>query len=68
VREHSACPVRQVLFSERVALPDRRGGSVEATCLIAREIGAPPGAKHIEWGLLSSRTVASLKDAVELIE
>lgn len=36
--------------------------------MIAREIGAPAGAKPIEWRLLTNREVGTLAAAIELIE
>lgn len=39
-----------------------------ATCLIAREIDAPAGAKPIKWRLLTNRAAATLASAVELID
>lgn len=60
--------VCQELYAQRVTLSDRRRGTVEITCLIAREVGAPPGVKAIEWRLLTNRAADTLEAAVELID
>jgi Transposase Tn5 dimerisation domain/Transposase DNA-binding len=67
-RGRTARSVRQQLYAQRIALPDGRGATFEVTCLIAREIGAPPGVKPIEWRLLSNRVAATLAAVVELID
>jgi hypothetical protein len=41
--------VRQQLRVRKVELPAGKGKTVSATCIIAREIDAPVGAKPIEW-------------------
>lgn len=64
----AAREVRQELYAQRVSLSDGRGGSLEVTCLVAREIGAPPGVKPIEWRLLTNRTAETLGAVVELID
>jgi len=60
--------VRQQLWMERVTLPAGKGKMVVATCLVAREVGAPAGTKPIEWRLLTNREVADVNDAIELID
>lgn len=60
--------VRQQLWAKRVALPAGRGTTVEATCIIAREIDAPPGVEPIEWRLLTNRTATTLDELIELID
>ncbi len=60
--------VRQQLWVRQVDLPAGKGKTVSVTCLIAREIDAPTGAKPIEWRLLTNRKASTLADAVELIE
>ena len=67
-RGRVAREVRQELYAQRVTLSDGRRGTLEVTCLIAREIGAPPGVKPIEWRLLTNRTAETLEAAVELID
>jgi hypothetical protein len=67
-RDRPARPVRQEVYCQRVALPDRRGATVDVTCLIAREIDAPPGVKPIEWRLLTNRAATTLEAAAELID
>jgi hypothetical protein len=60
--------VRQQLWVRRVELRAGKGQTVCATCIIAREIDAPVGAKPIEWRLLTNRAVGALTEAVELID
>ena len=67
-RGRTAREVRQALYAERVSLSDGRRGTFEVTCLVAREIGAPPGVKPIEWRLLTNRTAETLEAVVELID
>jgi hypothetical protein len=45
-----------------------KGTTVAATCVVAREIDAPPDAVPIEWRLLTNRTIDSDTDAVALID
>ncbi len=49
-------------------LPDGKGGFVSASCIVARETSPPAGEKAIEWRLLSNRPVATLEQAIELIQ
>ena len=67
-RGRTAREVRQELYAQCVALSDGRRGTFEVTCLVAREIGAPPGVKPIEWRLLTNRSAATLEAVVELID
>ena len=60
--------VRQKLWVQRVDLPAGKGKTVAATSIIAREFDAPAGVKPIEWRGLTSRSEASLDDAIELID
>ncbi len=60
--------VRQQLWARKVELPAGKGKTVGATCIIAREIDAPPGAKPIEWRLLTNREAGTPEAAVELID
>lgn len=60
--------VRQEVRCRRVGLRSAEGGRLEATCLIAREIQAPPGVKPVEWRLLTNREVATFEAAVALID
>ena len=60
--------IRQTLYVRCVELPDGRGGTIPVRCLIAKELGAPPGQQAIEWRLLTNRTVATLDDAAQLID
>jgi len=67
-RGRTAREVRQALYAQRLTLSDGRRGTVEVTCLIAREIGAPPGVKPIEWRLLTNREAETLEAVAELID
>lgn len=60
--------VRQQLWARKVELPAGKGKTVSATCIIAREIDAPEGAKPIEWRLLTNRDAATPEAIVELID
>jgi hypothetical protein len=63
-----ACTVRQQLWARRIELNAGKGKMVTATCIVAREYGAPAGVKPIEWRLLTNRVAASAARVVELIE
>lgn len=63
-----ARPVRQQVWSSRVKLKAGPRDQLEATCVIAREIGAPAGVKPVEWRLLTNREAASFEAAAELID
>lgn len=67
-RGRRARTVRQRLYMRRIELGDGRGGKLEATCLIAQEIGAPAGTKPVEWRLLTNREAVGLEAAVELVD
>lgn len=67
-RGRRARAVHQELYVQRVRIADRQGGSVDVTCLIARERGAPDGVKPVEWRLLTNRLVETLEAAAELID
>lgn len=56
--------------ARRVELPAGRNKTVSATCIVAREYGAPADVKPIEWRLLTNRVAAAADaDAVsELID
>ncbi|WP_197386457.1 IS4 family transposase [Ralstonia pseudosolanacearum] len=60
--------VRQHVWLRRVELPADQGQRVTATCLVAREFGAPAGTKPIEWRLLTNRAATTLQEAIELID
>lgn len=60
--------VRQQLWARRVELNAGKGTTMVVTCVIAREYGAPPGVKPIEWRLLTNRSATSVAQAAELID
>lgn len=60
--------VRQQLWARRVSLSAGTAGTVSATCIVAREIGAPAGTKPVEWRLLTNREAPTADDVVELID
>jgi hypothetical protein len=64
---HKAREVHQEFYAKRCAISDRQGGKLEVTCVIAREIGAPPGVKPIEWRLVTNREAITFEAVVELI-
>ena len=45
-----------------------KGGKIPATCLIATEVGAPPGTEPVCWRLLTNRSATTLEQAIELID
>lgn len=67
-RGRTARAVHQELYAQRITFSDGQRGTLEVTCLVAREIGAPPGVKPIEWRLLTNRTAETLDAVVELID
>ena len=60
--------IRQTLHAQSVKLPDGQGGTMPVTCVIAREAGAPPEQKAIEWRFLTNREVVTLEEAAQLID
>ena len=67
-RGRKARQVAQEVRAQRVVLPDRQGGQLEVTCLIASEVNAPTGAKPVVWRLLTNRAATTLQAAVELVD
>ena len=67
-RGRSPREVRQQLYAQCLSLADGRGGRLELTCMIAREIDAPPGVTPIEWRLLTNRSADTLEAVAELID
>jgi hypothetical protein len=60
--------VRQQLWARRVELNAGKGKAVLATCIVAREYGAPAGIKPVEWRLLTNRIATSAAEVAELID
>lgn len=60
--------VRQRLYIQRVSIKDGEKATVEMTCIIAREVGAPKGIKPVEWRLLTNRLAETLEEVVGLID
>ena len=60
--------VEQGLGAQRVTLPDRQGGHLDVTCLIACRINAQAHAKPVVWRFLTNRTAATLDAAALLID
>lgn len=60
--------VRQQLWARRVDVPAGKSGPVSTTCIVAREIAAPPGTKPLEWRLLTNRAAPALAGVLELID
>ena len=67
-RGRKARRIEQELRAQRVEIPDRQGGSIEVTCLIASEVNAPAGAKPVVWRLLTNRAAPTLEAAAELVD
>lgn len=63
-----ARPVSQQIFVKRVILPDGKGGTVQAHCLIAKEIDPPAGEEAVVWRLLTNRDISTPEAAIELID
>jgi hypothetical protein len=66
--DQKARKVRQQLWARALEISNGKGGTVAVTCVVAREIGAPKGAKPVEWRLLTNRAAPALEDAIELID
>ncbi len=60
--------VRQELRVLRTQWSDGKGGVVEASVVLASEIGAPAGIKPVQWRLLTNRRVDSPEQVLELID
>lgn len=60
--------VRQTVWARTVQIPAGKSATITVTCIVAREIGAPAGAKPVEWRLLTNRAAPTLEDAIELID
>ena len=60
--------IRQHIFVKRVSLPDGQGGTVQVSCVIAKEIDPPAGEKAVVWRLLTNREVLTPEAAIELID
>lgn len=60
--------MRQQLWARRVELKAAKGKTVQVTCVVAREVGAPVGTKAIEWRLLTNRLVNTAAEVAELID
>ena len=63
-----ARPVRQQLWARSVEIGDGKRGRICATCIVAREVGAPEGVKPLEWRLLTNREASTSEQVIELIE
>ncbi len=63
-----ARPVRQQLWARRLEIPAGKTGSVEVTCIVASEIGAPEGVTPVQWRLLTNREAPTLAEVIELID
>lgn len=60
--------VRQQLWARRVTIRAGKTTTVSATCVVAREVGAPAGATPVEWRLLTNRSAETPEAVVELID
>jgi hypothetical protein len=66
--DQKARVVQQQLWSKQVSIPAGEAGTIEVTCIIAREINAPANVKPVEWRLLTNRCADTLEEVVTLIE
>lgn len=62
-----ARPVRQQLWARRVELTGGAGEPLIVTSIVALEVGAPAGAKPVQWRLLTNRHADTSDAVVELI-
>lgn len=60
--------VRQQLWARRVEIRAGKSTTVSATCVVAREVGAPAGTTPVEWRLLTNRVAESVAAVIELID
>jgi hypothetical protein len=67
-RGRQARKVTQEMRAKRLSLADGRGGTLEVTCVLAREMAAPVGSQPVMWRLLTNRSVDTLEQATELID
>lgn len=67
-RGRRARKVTQEIRAKRISLSDGQGGTLEVTCVFAREMAAPAGSRPVMWRLLTNRTVDTLEQATELID
>jgi Transposase Tn5 dimerisation domain/Transposase DNA-binding len=67
-RGRQARTVTQEIRAKRISLSDGQGGTLEVTCVFAREMAAPTGSQAVMWRLLTNRAVDTLEQASELID
>ena len=65
---HKARPVRQQLWARRLEIPAGKTATVEVTCIVACEVGAPAGITPVHWRLLTNRIAPTLDAVIELID
>lgn len=63
-----ARPVRQQLGARRLEIPAGKTATVEVTCIVACEVGAPAGTTPVQWRLLTHRAAPTLDAVIELID
>jgi len=63
-----ARPVRQQLWASRLEIPAGKTATVEVTCIMACEVGAPAGITPVQWRLLTNRVAPTLDAVIELID
>lgn len=63
-----ARPVRQQLWARRLEIPAGKTATVEVTCIVACEVGAPAGTTPVQWRLLTNRAAPTLDAVIELID
>jgi len=67
-KEQSAREVVQDVRVKIVELPDGKGGFIQVSCIVAREINPPAGQDPVEWRLLTNRRIETFEDAVNMID
>jgi len=63
-RGQPARRVQQAIYARRIELAP----GLEASCVVARELQAPPGVKPVEWRLLTNREAIDFESASQLID
>jgi Transposase Tn5 dimerisation domain/Transposase DNA-binding len=67
-RGRRARTVTQEVRAKRISLSDGAGGTLEVTCVFAREMAVPAGSQPVMWRLMTNRCVDTLQQASELID
>lgn len=60
--------VVQQLHVKRVTVNDGKKGTLECTCVIAREVDVDKTVQRVEWRLMTNRVVSTAAEAAELVD